>query len=43
VQRQINGVLHGSGLRKQERLLHCIQRAAGDVNRMQACSRKFSR
>jgi hypothetical protein len=40
--RRINKALNGAGLRNQRKLLHCIQRAAGDVNRMQACSRRFS-
>jgi hypothetical protein len=42
VRHQINQTLRGAGVPRQEKLLHCIQRAAGDVNRMQACSRRFS-
>ena len=42
IQRQINTALRGAGLRRQTRLLHCIQRAAGNTNRMLACSRRFS-
>jgi hypothetical protein len=41
-QRQVTHVFHTSSLRKQEKLLHCIQRSAGDVNRMQACGRRYS-
>jgi len=31
----------GGGLKKQEKLLHCIQRANGNVHRMERCTRRF--
>jgi uncharacterized protein YoxC len=31
----------GGGLRKQEKLLHCVQRANGNVKRMERCTRRF--
>ncbi len=45
VQVQVRHTFHatkGRGdVRKQERLLHCIQRAHGDVRRIERCSRRF--
>ena len=31
----------GGGLKKQEKLLHCVQRANGNVKRMERCTRRF--
>jgi hypothetical protein len=28
--------------KKQQKLLHCVQRSNGDVNRMERCARRFS-
>ena len=43
VQRQINRSLRQTspGARRQKRLLHCVQHAHGNVNRMQRCARRF--
>jgi uncharacterized membrane protein YhiD involved in acid resistance len=30
------------GVKKQEKLLHCVQRASGNVHRMERCARRFS-
>ncbi len=43
VQRQVNVSLRQTApsRRRQKRLLHCVQRAHGDVDRMQRCTRRF--
>jgi uncharacterized protein YoxC len=45
VQVQVRHSFHatkGQGtVKKQEKLLHCIQRADGDVHRMERCTRRF--
>ena len=42
VQHQVNSIFHSASFKKQMKLVHCIQRAGGDVNRINACSRRFS-
>lgn len=43
MQRQVNISLRQTdpGQRRQKRLLHCVQHAHGNVNRMQRCTRRF--
>ena len=43
VQRQLNRNLNqtASTQRRQRHLLHCVQRAHGNVNRIQRCSRRY--
>jgi hypothetical protein len=43
VQRQVNISLRQTapGRRRQKRLLHCVQHAHGNVNRMERCTRRF--
>jgi hypothetical protein len=42
VRRQVNRSFNQTpGVRNQQRLLRCVQRAHGNVNRIQACSRRF--
>jgi precorrin isomerase len=46
VQKQVEHSVHVTktqgGMRKTERLLHCIQRAHQDVHRIERCSRRYS-
>ena len=44
IQRQLNRDLNqtASSQRRQRRLLRCVQRAHGNVNRIQRCSRRFA-
>jgi predicted PurR-regulated permease PerM len=43
VQRQLNRNLNqaGTSQRRQRHLLHCVQRANGNVKRIQRCTRRF--
>jgi uncharacterized membrane protein YhiD involved in acid resistance len=41
-QRQVNHALNSAGIHKQFKLLHCVQRSAGNTTRMTACSRRFA-
>jgi predicted PurR-regulated permease PerM len=43
VQRQLNRDLNrtASSQRRQRRLLHCVQHANGNVNRIQRCTRRY--
>ena len=43
VQRQLNRNLNqaGTSQRRQRRLLKCVQRANGNVNRIQRCTRRY--
>jgi predicted PurR-regulated permease PerM len=43
VQRALNKSLNQSApsQKRQQRLLHCVQRAHGNVNKMQRCTRRF--
>jgi uncharacterized membrane protein YhiD involved in acid resistance len=45
VQIQVEHSFHANkargGLEKQEKLLHCVQRANGNVHRIERCSRRF--
>jgi predicted PurR-regulated permease PerM len=43
VQRQLNRNLNqaGTSQRRQRHLLHCVQRAKGNVKRIQRCTRRF--
>jgi F0F1-type ATP synthase membrane subunit b/b' len=46
VQEQVESSFHAAnaqgGLKKTEKLLHCIQRAHQNVHRIERCSKKFS-
>ena len=42
VQRQVNRSFNQTpGVQSQQKLLRCVQRAHGNVTRIQACSRRF--
>ncbi|HWB70433.1 MAG TPA: hypothetical protein VG518_10700 [Solirubrobacterales bacterium] len=45
VQAQVRRSFHATksqgSVRKQEKLLHCVQRAHGDVRRIEGCTRRF--
>jgi len=42
ITRSTTHVFHTSDLRQQRKLLNCIQRAAPDTSRIEACSRRYS-
>src|SRR5690349_1309726 len=41
VERSFHAAKLNGGLKKQQKLLHCIQRANGNVHRMERCSRRY--
>jgi hypothetical protein len=41
VERSFRASKAQGGLKKQERLLHCVQRAHGNIHRIERCSRRY--